>query len=204
MNYWSRSSIYPDLRASHGRVIGKGRFVQNASCGAGRALFDRFMAAERCSIRRVLVSRFWGRRRLTGVSGPEPGRSLVVPGRSSRGRPTASRSPDDGGGMSGSPPSLRRRPPETLGIQAALAKFCPWIDRSVVGAGYLGRRVRCRSELRTHGGPSRRDTEGRRTDHQQRPVSQQRCLTSERMTRRVGDRAAPPWRVAWPGLCGKG
>ena len=42
--------------------------VRVISCGARRSLFDRFAAlpARRCLIRRVLVSRFRGRGRLTG------------------------------------------------------------------------------------------------------------------------------------------
>jgi hypothetical protein len=58
--------------------------------------------------------------------------------RSSRCLAAGRRSLDGGGTMSGNPPTWWWRSPETLGIQAGLAKFLPSIAGFVVGPGYLG------------------------------------------------------------------
>jgi hypothetical protein len=60
--------------------------------------------------------------------------------------------------MSDLAPTLMCRGAETLAFLLKIEKFLPWIDGFVLGARYLGRRYRIRSDLSTHGGPSSKDT----------------------------------------------
>jgi hypothetical protein len=141
------------------------------SCGARRCSFPGFAAlpAEVRSIRRVLVSRFRWRGRPTG-------RLKCLVGSAA----------DERTDQRSASAKFLHGAPKSWGFGSRSANSRAGSAEASQSRATVVGGVRCRCGLSSHRGPSRRARMGRRTDHQQHPVSQQRSLTSEYRRRYVG------------------